>query len=100
MKNIQISKEKILDFCHHNHIYKLSFFGSVLCDNFRPDSDIDILVEFETGYTPGFLGLSRMERELSILLSGRKIDLRTPEDLSLYFRDEVIATAEGQYEQK
>jgi predicted nucleotidyltransferase len=93
---IEIPKSKIADFCRSNHIRKFAFFGSVLRSDFRPDSDIDVLVEFEPGHVPGFIRLARMERELSEML-GRKADLRTPEDLSRYFRDDVIAEAEVQY---
>jgi hypothetical protein len=75
-------------------------FGSILRDDFRPQSDIDVLVEFEPQYVPGLLRLAGMERELSALLGNRKVDLRTPQDLSRYFRDEVLATAEVQYAQR
>ena len=95
--NIKIPGEKIAEFCKKNHIRKLSIFGSVLRDDFSSDSDIDFLVEFETGQVPGLIGLSRMERELSEILSGRKVDLRTPQDLSKYFREDVLASAEVQY---
>jgi len=71
-------------------------FGSVRGDDFGPDSDVDILVEFEPGQEPGFMRLARMERELSEML-GRKVDMRTPEDLSRRFRDQVVAAAEVQY---
>jgi predicted nucleotidyltransferase len=84
-------------FCRRNHIRRLSSFGSVLRDDFRPDSDIDVFVEFEPEHVPGFLRLAAIEIELSRLLDGRKVDLRTPEDLSRYFRDAVVAEAEVQY---
>ncbi len=99
MKNrlrIEVSERSIVEFCKENHIAKLSFFGSVLSDRFRPDSDVDVLVEFRPGKTPGFLGLSRMERNLSAIL-GRRVDLRTPDELSKYFRDEVLSQAEISY---
>lgn len=96
-QNLKIRREEIADFCRRNHISKLSFFGSVLRDDFRPTSDVDVLVEFEPEHVPGLFRLARMERELSALLGNRKVDLRTPQDLSRYFRDEVIATAEVQY---
>ena len=99
MNNIPASKQQIVEFCQRNHICKLAFFGSVLRADFRPDSDIDVLVEFEPGHVPGYLRLSRMEREMSELLGGRKADLRTPQDLSRYFRDEVLQAAEVQYAQ-
>ena len=94
---IKLPGGKVADFCKKNHIRKLSLFGSVLGDDFSPDSDIDFLVEFETEKVPGLIGLSRMERELSEILSGRKVDLRTPQDLSKYFREDVLASAEVQY---
>jgi uncharacterized protein len=95
---IVIPKDKIAEFCQRNHIRKLSLFGSVLRDDFRPDSDIDLLVEFIPGKTPG-LGIVRMERELSAILDGRKVDLRTPQELSRYFRQKVLDTALVQYVQ-
>ena len=98
-QNVQIRKEEIADFCRRHHISRLSFFGSVLRDDFRPTSDVDVLVEFEPDHVPGLFGLARMERELSALLGNRKVDLRIPQDLSRYFRDEVMATAEVQYAQ-
>lgn len=95
--NVDIPKDKIADFCRRNYIHKLSLFGSILQNDFRPDSDIDILVEFEPGHVPGFLQLARLERGLSELLGNRKVDLRTLQELSRYFRDEVAAAAEVQY---
>lgn len=83
-------------FCRRNHIRRLSLFGSTLTGEATPESDIDLLVEFEPDHVPGFFGLVGMEDELSAML-GRKVDLRTPEDLSQYFRDEVVATAEVLY---
>jgi predicted nucleotidyltransferase len=96
-KNINIPADKIAEFCKKNGIRKLSLFGSALRDDFRPDSDIDLLVEFRAGEVPSMLDLARMERELSALLGGRKVDLRTPKELSRYFRDEVLSTASVQY---
>ena len=87
---------RIADFCRRNSIKSLSLFGSALRDDFRPDSDVDMLVEFQPGREPGLLRLAAMERELSEMI-GRKVDLRTPEDLSRYFREEVISTAEALY---
>lgn len=98
-QNVQVRKEEVANFCRRHHISRLSLFGSVLRDDFRPTSDVDVLVEFESGHAPGLFGLAQMERELSALLGGRKVDLRTPQDLSRYFRDEVMATAEVQYAQ-
>ncbi|MEW6497906.1 MAG: nucleotidyltransferase family protein [Cyanobacteriota bacterium] len=95
---IVIPKEELAQFCQRHHIRKLSLFGSVLRDDFTPESDIDFLVEFEPGKTPGFFKIVSMEMELSELLEGRKIDLRTPEELSLYFRDRVMASSVVQYD--
>ena len=78
---------------------RLAIFGSALREDFGPESDIDVLVEFEPGRIPGLLGIAGMELELSGLFTGRKVDLRTPEDLSPYFRRDVLATAEVQYDQ-
>ena len=94
---IPIPREQITAFCRRHHICKLALFGSVLRDDFRPDSDVDVLVEFEPGHVPGFFGLYDMQEELSTLFRGRKVDLRTPQDLSRYFRDKVIAHAQVQY---
>ena len=93
----QPSREQIAEFCERHHIRRLSLFGSVLREDFGPRSDIDVLVEFEPGHVPGFFRLFDMEEELSRLFGDRKIDLRTPQDLSRYFRDEVAAAAEAQY---
>lgn len=94
---ITIPQDTLAEFCQRNHIRKLSLFGSVLRDDFRPDSDVDVLVEFEPGHVPGFLGISFMQIELSNLL-GREVDLRTPAELSRYFRHRVLDTAQVQYE--
>jgi len=93
---INAESAKVADFCRRHHIRRLSFFGSVLRDDFRPDSDVDVLVEFEPGRVPGLLRLAGMEIELSKML-GRKADVRTAEDLSRYFRDEVVSSAQLQY---
>lgn len=94
--NISIPTEKIVQFCQHHHIQKLSFFGSVLRDDFSAKSDIDILVEFDLQHTPGLIRLSAMEQELANIFQ-HKVDLRTPEDLSSYFRQEVLDMAVVQY---
>jgi len=96
---VEIPREAIAAFCERNHMRKLSLFGSVLTDRFRDDSDVDILVEFEPGHVPGYFGLVGMEMELSDIV-GRKVDLRTPGELSRYFRDRVTATAAVQYERR
>ena len=95
--NISVPKDKIEDFCRRNHIVRLSFFGSVLRDDFTPGSDVDVLVEFEPTARIGFFELYDIEQELSSLLGGRKIDVNTPQGLSKYFRDKVMTTAEAQY---
>lgn len=93
---IKIDAECIADFCRRNSIVRLLFFGSVLTHDFGPDSDVDVLVVFEPGREPGLIGLAEMEQDLSEIL-GRKADLRTPEDLSRYFREKVVTTAEVLY---
>ena len=99
MARIESPSERIAAFCRERHIRRLAVFGSALRTDFRPDSDIDILVEFEPDHVPGLFGIARIEREMSALLGGRKVDLRTPEDLSRYFRHTVLQEAEVQYAQ-
>ena len=94
---IDVPKDGVADFCQQHHIRKLALFGSVLREDFRAESDVDVLVEFEPGHVPGFVRLANMEFGLGRLLGGRKVDLRTPEDLSRYFRDEVVAAAVALY---
>jgi hypothetical protein len=96
---IAIPQEKIAEYSRRHHILRLSVYGSALRADFDEDSDIDILVEFEPNHVPGLFGIAHMERELSALLGGRKVDLRTPEDLSRYFRQRVLQEAEPQYVQ-
>ena len=91
-----IPKDKLANFCRKNYIKKLSLFGSALRGELGPDSDVDLLVVFEEEHIPGLIHLAGLEIELTKML-GRKVDLRTPEDLSRYFREEVIRTAEVQY---
>jgi predicted nucleotidyltransferase len=95
---IHVPLEQVAEFCRKHHVRRLALFGSVLRNDFGPESDVDVLVEFEPGRVPGFLRLARMERELSVLFGGRAVDLRTPEDLSRYFRDEVLAAARVEYD--
>ena len=95
MARISVSQEKIADFCQRHHIRRLAFFGSVLRDDFSPDSDVDVLVEFDPDHIPG-LSFFRMGNELSQIL-GRKVDLNTPRSLSRDFRHQVLAEAEVQY---
>lgn len=90
---IDIPKAQIAAFCARNRIRRLAFFGSVLRPDFGPDSDIDVLLEFEPNTPMGYLGLDRLQRELSTLLGGRKVDVKTPLGLSRYFRDEVLSNS-------
>jgi uncharacterized protein len=92
---IEVPRERIVEFCRRHHIRRLAFFGSVLRDDFAPGSDVDVLVEFEPGKTPG-LAFFGMQDELSEIL-GRRVDLNTPADLSPYFRDRVLQQAEPVY---
>lgn len=92
-----IPLEKLQGFCRKNHIVKLSLFGSALRDELTPESDIDLLVEFDEDHIPGLITLAGMEIELAEII-GRKVDLRTPLDLSRFFRDEVVRQARVQYE--
>ena len=92
---IEVPKEKIAEFCRKHYIRRLALFGSVLTDDFKSDSDVDVLVEFEAEHTPGMLRMVGLEIELLDML-GRKVDLRTPAELSRYFRDEVVRNSEIQ----
>ena len=96
-KNLIIPKERIADFCRCHHIQKLAIFGSALRDDFTADSDVDVLVEFQKGFEPGFAFFG-MQAEPSQLL-GREVELHTPNFLSRYFRDRVLEEAEVQYAQ-
>ncbi|MCB0972664.1 MAG: nucleotidyltransferase family protein [Acidimicrobiales bacterium] len=93
---IDVADEAIASFCTAHHVRRLALFGSVLGDRFGDDSDLDVLVEFEPGSTPGLLGIAEMELELEALI-GRRVDLRTFGDLSRYFRDQVAAEARPIY---
>jgi predicted nucleotidyltransferase len=92
---IEIPRDRVAEFCRRHHIRKLALFGSVLRDDFRPSSDVDVLVEFEPNFVPG-LDFFRLESELSKIL-GRNVDLNTPAFLSKYFRDRTLAEAEVEY---
>ena len=95
--SLTIPRQALAAFCREHGISRMAIFGSALRGGLRPESDIDLVVTFEKGRTPGLLRLAQMELDLSVLFSGRKIDLRTPDDLSRYFRREVMATAEVVY---
>ena len=92
-----IAARTLAEFCREHHIQRLALFGSMLRGTARPDSDVDLLVEFEPGKEPGLIGLAAMEVELSKLYGGRKVDLRTANDLSRHFRGEILRTAQLQY---
>jgi uncharacterized protein len=94
-----IPKDRIAEFCRRHHIARLALFGSVLRDDFGPDSDVDVLVEFEPDHTAGLLQMARLELTLCEML-GRKVDLRTPAELSRYFREEVLLSSAVQYVQE
>jgi predicted nucleotidyltransferase len=94
---IEVPRQQLAEFCQRHHIRRLSLFGSVLGERFGPESDVDVLVEFEADKVPGLFRLAGLEMELSELLGGRKVDMNTPNCLSPYFRDKVVAEAEEQY---
>ena len=94
--HISIDHEAVSAFCRRHHIARLALFGSVLRDDFRPDSDVDVLVEFQPGHVPGLRFMS-IEREFSELLHGRRIDMVTPKFLNARIRDQVLRTAEPLY---
>lgn len=93
---IRVDDREIERFCRRHNLTKLSFFGSVLTDRFGPDSDVDVLFEYDPAHIPTLFDVAEMEEELSSIL-GRKADMRTPEDISRLFRDEVVRTALVQY---
>ena len=95
--HLPVSESTLAAFCEKHGIRRLAVYGSALRDDFRPDSDIDLLVEFEPDRIPGLLGVAGMELALSELFAGRRVDLRTAEDLSPYFRQEVLNRADLQY---
>lgn len=93
---IEIDRERIAEFCRGHGIGRLAFFGSVLRDDFRPESDVDVLVEFEPGQRYTYFTLARIEGELSELL-GRNVDLHMPKTLHPFLRDKVLDPAEAIY---
>ena len=95
---VPIDRGKLADFCRRHHIRKLAFYGSVLRDDFQPNSDVDVLVEFEPGCTPGF-AIVDIEEELSQMVGGRRVDLVSERYLNPRLRDSVLASAEVQYAQ-
>lgn len=95
-RHLTFDTRALAEFARRNQIRKLACFGSVLREDFDHDSDVDVLVEFEPGTRIGLLGMAALEIELSEII-GRKVDLRTPQDLSRYFRGDVVANAETMY---
>jgi len=93
---MEVNHERIAELCTRNSVRRLSFFGSVLRDDPGPESDVGILVELLPDRTPGCFGMARMERDLTAII-GRKVDLRTPQELGRYFRDEVLAESREEY---
>lgn len=96
-ESLKLDAATLARFCEQHHIRRLSLFGSQLKGTAGPESDIDLLVEFEPDAHTTLLDMAQMEIELSQRLGGRKVDVRTAEDLSRHFRDEVVRTAEVQY---
>ena len=96
-KHLDIDRDALAGFCRRHQIAKLSLFGSVLRDDFGPDSDIDVLVEFAPKARVGLIRLAGIQLELAALLGGRRVDMRTAEDLSRYFREDVVKSAEAVY---
>lgn len=94
--HISVDRDAVSAFCRRHHITRLALFGSVLRDDFSPDSDVDVLVEFQAGHVPGFNFLT-IERELSRLLQGRRVDMVTPKFLNTRIRDQVLRSAEPLY---
>ena len=96
---LPVAQDVLAQFCARHRIRRLSLFGSVLKGTTDPGSDVDLLVEFEPGKSPGLIGVAAIESELSGLMGGKRVDLRTAQDLSRYFRDDVMRTAKVQYSQ-
>ena len=96
MAAITVDKEKLAEFCRRHHIRRLSLFGSAVRDDFGPESDVDVLVEFEPGHTPG-LAVVDIEEELSELLGGRRVDMVNPKYLNRRLKSRVLEEAEMQY---
>ena len=94
---LSIDSGALAELCRRHRVRKLSLFGSALSGTARQDSDVDLLVEFEPGGEPGLIAMANLEAELSVLLGGRRVDLRTAQDLSRYFRDDVVRSAEVQF---
>ena len=96
-ESLIINEGRIAEVCNKYHVRRLALFGSVLREDFDKNSDIDMLIEFDQSHVPGYFGLARVEREISDVLEGRKVDLRTPLELSTYFREKVLSSARELY---
>jgi uncharacterized protein len=94
---VKIPKEQIAEFCRRHHIHRLSLLGSVLRDDFRPDSDVDVLVEFEPGYKVGW-DIIDIEEEFSRFFGGRRVEMINPNYLNRHLRERILASAQLQYE--
>ena len=94
---LNLQDPAVQKFCESHRIRKLALFGSQAKGTAGPGSDVDLLVDFEFDSVPGLMGMATLEDELSLLLGGRKVDLRTARDLSKHFREEVVRTAQVQY---
>ena len=95
---IEVPNSVLEDFCRRHHISRLAFFGSVVRDDFGPESDVDVLVDFQPGHVPGLIGLAGLELELAELLGGRKVDLNTPGFFSSSLRKRIMDEAVVQYD--
>ncbi|MCX6617913.1 MAG: nucleotidyltransferase domain-containing protein [Acidobacteria bacterium] len=95
--HLTLDRGKLAQICRHSHIRRLSLFGSALHDDFRPDSDVDMLVEFDPEHRPGMIGIHELEEELSRLCAGHRADLVNPKYLNRHIRDRVLAEAEVQF---
>ena len=96
-KNIDVPILQIKQLCQKHHINKFALFGSVLCSDFNPDSDIDVLIEFQAEHTPGFIKLHQIQTEISVLFNNKKIDLVTPKFLNYQIKDKILAEMEVCY---
>jgi len=93
---IEMDREHVAAFCRKHHLAKLALFGSVLTDRFGPESDVDVLFEYDPDHAPSLFDVGRMEEELGEIL-GRKADMHMPQELSRYFRDKVLRTAQIEF---
>lgn len=94
---MSFDQERLAELCRRHRIRKLALFGSILRDDFGPESDVDVLVDFEPGHVPGLFGLHRIEREISALFGDRRVDLLTFRSLNPHLRDRILSAAEVQY---